>query len=106
MAENKATEAALCELHGTVAKVLTSQIQRQEESTTFDADGVEVPTGEMEYVVAPATLATAIKFLKDNDITADREKDSNMGNLREALATKQKHSRLKLVDPEKAASEM
>jgi hypothetical protein len=61
----------------------------------FDADGNEVSTGNMVYTAQPATIAAAIKFLKDNQITCDVEVDENMNNLRESLAKKQRHSRLK-----------
>lgn len=91
----KATEKKLSALHGAVAEVLTVQVLHQQEETVFDEDGLEVGTGNMVYSASPALLATAIKFLKDNQITADAEVDANMNNLREALAKKQKHSRLK-----------
>lgn len=98
---SKATEKKLGALHGAVAEVLTSQILHQQEETVFDSDGEEVGTGEMVYTATPATLAAAIKFLKDNQITCDVETDTNMNNLREALANKQRHSRL--TDAGKAA---
>ena len=90
----KANEERLSDLHGMVALVLTAQVGHQREETTFDADGLEIGTGEMIYDASPATIAAAIKFLKDNQITCDIEVDENMNNLREALAKKQKHSRL------------
>ena len=92
---SKATEHKLGVLHGAVATVLTAQLTHQTEETEFDEEGVEVGTGEMEYTAQPATIAAAIKFLKDNQITCDMEQDDNMNNLRDALAKKQKHSRLK-----------
>ena len=98
---SKATEDKLGALHGAVAQVLTAQILHQREETTFDMDGAEVGTGEMLYTAPPATVAAAIKFLKDNQITCDVETDVNMNNLREALANKQRHSRL--TDAGKAA---
>jgi hypothetical protein len=90
----RGTEDKLGALHGAVATVLTAQISHQEEEKTFDADGEEVGTGVYGYTVAPATIAAAIKFLKDNQITCDIETDENMTNLRESLAKKQKRSRL------------
>lgn len=98
---SKANEDKLGALHGAVATVLTAQISHQQEETVFDGDGEEVGTGEMVYTAAPATIAAAIKFLKDNQITCDVEVDENMNNLRESLAKKQKHSRL--TDAGKAA---
>lgn len=91
---SKANEQKLGDLHGAVATVLTAQILHEAEETTFDDDGNEVGTGEMRYTAAPATIAAAIKFLKDNQITCDVETDENMNNLREALSKKQKRSRL------------
>lgn len=90
----KATEKKLSDLHGAVAEVLTNQILHQQEDTVFDADGNEVGTGEMRFTASPATMAAAIKFLKDNQITCDVEVDTNTSKLREALANKQRHSRL------------
>tara|TARA_R110002020_G_scaffold375177_1_gene586394 strand:- start:82 stop:396 length:315 start_codon:yes stop_codon:yes gene_type:complete len=91
---SKASEKLLGELHGAVAKVLTDQVLVQEEVQELDLEGVPVGTGEMEFTASPATLATAIKFLKDNSITCDIKVDKNMGNLAEALGKKQRHSRL------------
>lgn len=91
---SKASETNLGALHSAVAQVLTAQVSHQVEETIFDEEGNEVSTGEQLYTAAPATLAAAIKFLKDNQITCDIEVDENMSNLREALAKKQRHSRL------------
>lgn len=91
---SKANEKLLGDLHGMVAKVLTDQVSAQEEIQELDLDGVPQGTGELEYSASPATIATAIKFLKDNQITCDIKVDTNMGNLAEALGKKQRHSRL------------
>lgn len=90
----KATETALNQLHAAVATVLTAQILKEEAVTTFDAEGNMVETGDTEYTASPATIAAAIKFLKDNSITCDIEVDKGMNSLQEALSRKQKHSRL------------
>ncbi len=92
---SKANEKKLGAVHGAVAEVLTAQISHQEEQMDYDEEGNEVSTGQMQYTAAPATVAAAIKFLKDNQITCDIETDENMNNLRESLAKKQRHSRLK-----------
>lgn len=91
---SKANENKLGDLHGAVAQVLTAQVSHQREDMDFDEDGNEVSTGNMVYTAQPATIAAAIKFLKDNQITCDVEVDENMNNLRESLAKKQRHSRL------------
>lgn len=92
---SKANESKLSDLHGAVAQVLTAQISHTEEEMILNMDGEEESTGKAIYTAAPATIAAAIKFLKDNQITCDIEVDENMNNLRESLAKKQRHSRLK-----------
>jgi len=101
---SKANESALGQLHGAIARVLTEVVQHEEEIVTYDEEGNAIGTGKMQYTVTPAMMAAGIKFLKDNQITCDIEQDENMGNLKEALAKKQKHSRLS--DPKKAAGEL
>jgi hypothetical protein len=94
MTKGKSTEAALNGLHGVVATVLTEQLELKEKPTSFDEDGNMVEGAEEVYTASPALLATAIKFLKDNQITADIKTDTNMGKLQATLNSKQKHSRL------------
>jgi len=91
---SKASESKLALLHAAVANVLTEQVLHEEEETSFDGEGETVMTGVMVKTATPALLATAARFLKDNDITCDVEQDENMSNLSEALGRKQKHSRL------------
>jgi hypothetical protein len=90
----KATEQKLSKLHGAVADVLTAQVLHTEAETTFDNEGNLVETGDTVFTASPATIAAAIKFLKDNNITCDIEVDKGMNSLKDALAAKQKHSRL------------
>lgn len=97
----KATESNMAALHGAVARVLTDQVLSQEAKVDYNEEGEMVDTGELVYNASPATIAAAIKFLKDNNITVDIEENKDMNNLREALAKKQKHSRLS--SPEGAA---
>ena len=91
---SKASESMLAALHEAVATVLVEQVLHEEEETIFDGEGEAVATGLMVKTATPALLATAARFLKDNDITCDVEQDENMGSLREALGRKQKKSRL------------
>lgn len=98
---SKATEEKLSALHAAVADVLTAQVTHQQEDVSFDADGNEVSSGEMVYTASPATIAVAVKFLKDNSITADINTNENLNSLRDQLANKQKRSRLE--DPATAA---
>lgn len=101
---SKASEKALGKLHEAIVIALTDIVSEQAEDTVFDADGNEVGTGKMRYVASPAYIAAAVKLLKDNQITCDIEVDTNMNNLRESLANKQRHSRLK--DAGEAALEL
>lgn len=101
---SKATEKKLSKLHGDVAEVLSEQVTYKEKETTFDIDGNEEPTGVEKYTASPALMATAIKFLKDNDITCDVEQEENLGALKKALSEKPKHSRMKLVNGNGAAT--
>jgi hypothetical protein len=101
---SKASESKLATLHGVVADVLTAQLNHTQAETTFDEAGEMVETGEVVHTATPATLAAAIKFLKDNQITCDIETNENMNNLRETLAKKQKRSRL--TDAKEAANEL
>lgn len=91
---SKATESKLSALHGAVADVLTAQITRQEDDVTYDENGEAISTGEKVYVASPATIAVAVKFLKDNSITADIEQNKNLESLAATLANKQRRSRM------------
>tara|TARA_R110002096_G_scaffold142061_11_gene297164 strand:+ start:8076 stop:8384 length:309 start_codon:yes stop_codon:yes gene_type:complete len=99
----KATESKLAALHNAVAQVLTEQVLHEEEETTFDGEGETVGTGMMIKTATPALLATAARFLKDNDITCDVEQDENMSGLKDLLSNKQRHSRLKDASKEAKA---
>jgi len=90
----KASESKLAALHNAVATVLTEQVLHEEEETEFDGEGESIGTGVMVKTATPALLATAARFLKDNDITCDVEQDENLSGLKDVLANKQRHSRL------------
>lgn len=92
---SKSTEQELSELHGTVARVLKTQLTETIEVTNED-------TGEKEQLLTatPAVLSAAIKFLKDNDITASVAEDENLGDLEELLAQKRNKRKLRLVGEE------
>ena len=94
---SKANQEALENLHALLAEVLISQISHTVEETTFDLEGNEVPTGKTIFTASPATMAAAIKFLKDNEIKRDEEVKMGANELREALQQKQKHSRIQSV---------
>lgn len=93
-ASKKASEDRLSELHGAVATVLTTQVLHEEQEVKINAEGELVPTGNTVYTASPATLAAAIKFLKDNNITCDIETHKEMSQLRDKLKEKTLNSRL------------
>ncbi|WP_425486139.1 hypothetical protein [Achromobacter deleyi] len=75
---SKATVEALSELHGVVARELTRRINADEASA--------------------ADIGAAIKFLKDNNITASVEDNDQMRSLKDKLAEREaKRGKLKLV---------
>lgn len=71
----------LQELHKAVAKHLTARLQ--------EADG------EDAFLLDAATLGCAIKFLKDNNVSADPANADDLDKLREQLtnATKERQTR-------------
>jgi len=87
----KSTEQELATLHGAIARVLISQIS--ETIMMTNELGVEAEVS----VVTPATLGVAIKFLKDNDITASIADDENMSELDDMLKKKREKRGLRLA---------
>lgn len=87
---SKAPESELSELHGTIAKVLRTQL---EDTIVVSEEG---ETKEI-FTASPAVLAQAIKFLKDNNITASVEDDENLSDLEEALKAKREKRKLRIV---------
>jgi len=87
----RSTEQELSALHGEVARVLISQLS--ETITMTDENGEE----SVVAVATPATLGVAIKFLKDNDITASIADDENMNELDEMLKRKREKRGLRLA---------
>jgi hypothetical protein len=93
----RAKEEKLAQLHEMVATVLVAQVTHKSPEISYDIDGVE-NVGEDVFDCSPATLATAIKFLKDNSITCDIQKDTNLGALKDALKRKPKHSNVTAIE--------
>jgi len=98
MTKKTASEGQLNALHGTVAKVLVTQLEAHE---MIDVDGVQVEIS----TVTPAMVAQAIKFLKDNNITTTIDTDENLTSLKEVLDKKRKRGSLHLIPAKQAASE-
>lgn len=77
-----ASNVTLGLLHADVAAVMAEMLKPRTVEV-FNAEGEK--TGErVEYPTAPI-LAVAVKFLKDNSITADIENDKELSGLKEAL---------------------
>lgn len=85
----KAKMLALEELHNLTAKQLTDIISKGVPLINKEGEPITDPdTGEvMRAPASAAYFATAIKFLKDNDITAELAPDSPMAGLVGALPT-------------------
>lgn len=98
---DKATEKELSGLHGIVAKTLKEQLEAK--ATIIGEDGEPI---EMS-MVTPAIIAQAIKFLKDNNVTAVMEAGDDMDDLQEMLKNKPQRGRaqLRAVSAKKAAAE-
>lgn len=95
-----ASEDTLNSLHELIAQVLVAQVGQTVKLHNPDTD-----QEEDLFVVTPATVAIAVKFLKDNEITTAISEDTNLGELQDMLAKKQKRGRAKLatVSPIEAA---
>jgi len=97
----KATDKELGELHSLLAKAmkdaLTASNEAQELLDACIEGGEELPLAVEAYLekaasANPALLTAVAKFLKDNNITAAIEDDSNMSALQERLQGKRKKS--------------
>jgi len=79
---SKATEYEMAELHGVIARGLTEALKASEST-----DGA----GVVSRVHAPAAYFMAgITLLKNNNITADSEANTDLAALQRALAEKRK----------------
>jgi hypothetical protein len=79
---SKAAESELNDLHAVVAKVLKDRLT--EEVTLVDEHGVESRIS----AATPADINAAIKFLKDNEVTATLDADKNVKSISELLEEK------------------
>lgn len=94
MSKNAAKEGVLGGLHGLIAQVLAAQVGNKVKVLVFTPDG-EIELDEYDQPVtadvfdaSPQLLATAIKFLKDNEITATAEQSVEVANLEDEVAKK------------------
>lgn len=85
---SKASEAELSQLHGELARGLTAIIK----------DGVEVPTkeGTVKMTAPAAYFGVAVALLKNNNITADPEKNEELRELNEKLQARRQSKRTEL----------
>lgn len=83
---SKATVESLSTLHGVVAKELTRRIEADEASA--------------------ADIGAAIKFLKDNAITASVDDNTQMKDLKERLEERARKRSLRLVKSDAEHSEV
>lgn len=85
MAKGAATESQLAKLHATLAKVIEEQLQEKilVNKEEVDEDGVEE---QWMFTASPALLTVASRFLKDNDIVADRgDSDGRLDGIQKRL---------------------
>lgn len=105
----KATESALSELHGHLARALTEIVKGAEVQEVVDAvdeDGELIrKVITVRKLPTAAELQAAAKFLKDNSITADPGESAAIGELEQALAERRakRTSRPALAEIETAA---
>ena len=88
---SKSTEEELSDLHGLLAMVLKHQLS--DKITITDEESGVVST---IFTASPATIAAAIKFLKDNDITSSVADDENLGGLQATLDEMKKQRGVRL----------
>lgn len=92
MSKNAAKEGQLGGLHSLVAIVLGTQVSHKIKVPVFDAHGEialdenDEPITKDMYDASPQLLATAIKFLKDNEITATAEQSEAVADLADEVA--------------------
>ena len=92
MSKNAAKEGQLGGLHSLVAIVLGHQVSHKVKMPVFDAHGEialdenDEPITKDMYDASPQLLATAIKFLKDNEITATAEQSEAVADLADEVA--------------------
>ena len=111
MSKNAAKEGVLGGLHELVAQVLAAQVGNQIKVPVFTPEG-EIELDEHDqpvtvevYDASPQLLATAIKFLKDNEITATAEQSVEVANLEDEVAAKRAANQLRKDEMKKRREE-
>lgn len=99
MSKNAAKEGALGALHTIVAQVLAKSITKKDKVYEYDADGCLMldedgqPIFTEEFATSPQMLAVAVKFLKDNEITAQAEQSEAVANLEDEVAKRREQNK-------------
>lgn len=88
-----ASESALGKLHAKLAEVLSEALDGEELPGYLDEETGEEVEGK-KLLPSASVLTVVAKFLKDNEITATIEEDSEMGDLMKKLESRQKDLRL------------
>lgn len=89
---NKASEATLDNLQGSLASVMAEQVEYKEAIVEYDADGNAYEGSEERYTASPALLGVIEKFLKNNSIMTDISTNENTETLQKAMARKTRRS--------------
>lgn len=87
----KATKQDLSELHALLARNMLARLQEQTPVMRMTLEG-PVPTGDVRYTANNADWNAIAKFLKDNEVTADKELSASLGALGTALKQQTRRS--------------
>jgi hypothetical protein len=111
MSKNAAKEGVLGGLHELVAQVLAAKVGHTVKVPVFTPEGeIELDENDQPvrvevYDASPQLLATAIKFLKDNEITATAEQSVEVANLEDEVAKKRAANQLRKDEMKKRREE-
>jgi hypothetical protein len=94
MAKGTATESALGELHGKVAKVMTRALDQLEKQQDEWEQAQALDVVEPPPAVNPSLLSVMTKFLSDNKITCDPADSGAMSELEKKLAERRTKRRV------------
>lgn len=92
-----ASETALGKLHSKLAEVMSEALDGEELPGYYDDESGEAIPGK-RLLPSASVMTVVAKFLKDNEITAVAEEDTEMGDLMKKLEDRQKALRLSKTD--------
>lgn len=99
-----ASDKQLGALHLKVTEVLIEALDGEVIPGYTDDEG-NVVQEERKLAPSAAIIAAATKFLKDNDITCDRDKGSALNELEERMAAQRSRRKASVVDFEQARAD-